>query len=267
MVNDTAAYEAIEGDKARGLLILADHATNHVPQDYDSLGLPREAFARHIAYDIGVEPLTRRLAARLGVPAVLSRFSRLLIDPNRGEDDPTLIMRISDGAIIPGNHPLPAGERERRLERFHRPYHRAVAAMIAEVAAVSGTAPLVISLHSFTPHWKGVARPWHVSVLWDTDARAVAPLIEALAAPGDVMVGDNEPYDGALRGDTLYRHCMVPGLAHALIEVRQDLIADEDGVAAWEARLAPVLQALNERPECHIYQQHPSRTGPYERPA
>ncbi len=108
MVKDIAAFEEIDGHAERGLVLLADHATNLVPAEYDSLGLPREAFARHIAYDIGVEPLTRRLAARLGVPAVLSRFSRLLIDPNRGEDDPTLIMRLSDGAIIPGNHPLPA---------------------------------------------------------------------------------------------------------------------------------------------------------------
>lgn len=264
MVKDITAFETIEGDATRGLVILADHATNFVPAEYDNLGLPPEAFARHIAYDIGIEPLTRRLAARLGVPAVLSRFSRLVIDPNRGEDDPTLIMRLSDGAIIPGNHPLPDGERERRLNRFHRPYHRAVAETIARVAEASGKAPLVISLHSFTPHWNGVARPWHIGVLWDSDPRAVTPLLDALAAPGDIVVGDNEPYDGALRGDTLYRHCMVAGLAHALIEVRQDLIADAAGVESWEARLAPVLEALNARADCHRAERHASRTGPYD---
>ena len=194
---------------------------------------------------------------------MLSRFSRLLIDPNRGEDDPTLIMKISDGAIIPGNHPITPEEWENRLNRFHRPYHRAVSQTIADVGAASGKAPLVISIHSYTPAWKGVPRPWHAAVLWDSDPRAVTPLIEALEVSGDILVGDNEPYDGALRGDTMFRHCMETGLAHALIEVRQDLIGDEAGVAEWDARLGPILENLNTRPELHEIRRYPSRTGPY----
>lgn len=259
-----SSYEIIEGNPAKGLVLLADHAMNHIPPEYDRLGLPDSAFARHIAYDIGIDPLVRQLSAALDAPAVLGCFSRLLIDPNRGEDDPTLVMKISDGAIIPGNHPMSEEERQGRLDRFHRPYHGAVAQTIAEAAAASGKAPLVISLHSFTPAWKGIGRPWHAAVLWDNDPRAVLPLIERLERDGDIVVGNNEPYDGALRGDTMYRHCMAPGIAHALIEIRQDLIADEEGVAAWAGRLTPILAEVNAMPAVHAYQRHPSRTGAYD---
>jgi predicted N-formylglutamate amidohydrolase len=260
---DDSPFEIIDGDAACGLVLLADHATNRLPARYGRLGLPESAFSRHIAYDIGIENLTRRLAARLGVPAVMSRFSRLLIDPNRGEDDPTLIMRISDGAIIPGNHPISAEEWQYRLESYHRPYHAAVSETIGKVAAASGRAPLVISLHSFTPFWKGVPRPWHVTVLWDSDHRAVRPLLAALGAIPGVVTAGNEPYDGALRGDTMFRHCMMAGIPHALIEVRQDEIGDEQGIARWAARLAPILADLNADEGLHTYQRFPSRTGPY----
>lgn len=256
-------FEIIAGQYDRGLVLLGDHAMNRLPPAYGSLGLQEETFRRHIAYDIGIEGLTRGLAAKLGAPAVLGCFSRLLIDPNRGEDDPTLIMRISDGAIIPGNHPITPQEWNNRLETYHRPYHRAVAETIAKVAAETGRAPLVLSLHSFTPAWKSVPRPWHAAVLWDTDHRAVTPLIEALRAPGDIVVGDNEPYDGALRGDTMYRHCMTAGIPHALLEVRQDLIGGDTGIAEWTERLAPIFAAMNADPALHEYRQFPSRTGPY----
>ncbi|MCG5474336.1 MAG: N-formylglutamate amidohydrolase [Sinorhizobium fredii] len=257
-------YEIIDSKREKGLILLADHAMNRLPPEYGRLGLADSAFERHIAYDIGIEPLVRRLSAALEAPAVLGCFSRLLIDPNRGEDDPTLIMKISDGVIVPGNYPITDEEWQNRLNRFHRPYHEAVSQTIAEAAAAGGKAPLVISLHSFTPAWKGIVRPWHAAVLWDNDPRAVFPLIEKLGAAGDIIVGNNEPYDGALRGDTMYRHCMMPGIAHALIEVRQDLIADATGVAAWAERLAPILAELNAMPALHAYQRYPSRTGAYE---
>jgi predicted N-formylglutamate amidohydrolase len=263
-MQDSPAFEVIEGSLDLGLLILADHATNRLPPDYGDLGLDPSAFGRHIAYDIGVEPLTRALATRLGAPAVMSCFSRLLIDPNRGEDDPTLIMKISDGAIIPRNYPMTAQEADLRLNNFHRPYHNAVSDMIARIESATGKAPLVISMHSFTPIWKTTVRPWHAGILWDSDARVARPLIDALAAMPGIICGDNEPYDGALRGDTMYRHCMKRGIPHALIEVRQDLIADEPGVAEWAERLAPVFARLNVEPALHTYEIHPSRTGLYE---
>ena len=260
---DFQPYEIIEGDYDKGMVLLADHAMNLLPEAYGNLGLPQSAFERHIAYDIGVEGLTRKLAASLGIPAVMGRFSRLLIDPNRGEDDPTLIMKISDGAIVPGNHPITDEEWERRLDTYHRPYHNAVDRVLTKAAQMTGKAPLVFSLHSYTPFWKSVPRPWHAAVLWDTDHRAVVPLIAHLRQGGDILVGDNEPYDGALKGDTMYRHCMMKGIAHALLEVRQDLIGDEAGIAGWAERLAPIFAAMNDDPTLHEYQQFASRTGPY----
>lgn len=260
---DYTPFDIIIGAGGANIVLLADHATNIVPEPYGDLGLPRAAFERHIAYDIGVDGLTRDLAARLGCPAVLSRFSRLLIDPNRGEDDPTLIMKISDGAIVRGNHPISDLEWQNRIQRFHRPYHAAVASVIESTQTETGKVPLVLSLHSFTPFWKGIARPWHAAVLWDSDGRAALPLIDALRMAGDLVVGDNEPYDGALKGDTLYRHCMRTGIPHALLEVRQDLIGDADGISAWAERLEPIFQALDRNPALHDTRIFPSRTGPY----
>jgi predicted N-formylglutamate amidohydrolase len=262
-MNAFKPFEILDGHHDSGMVLLGDHAMNLLPERYAGLGLPESAFARHIAYDIGIEGLVRSLSRKLGVPAVLGGFSRLLIDPNRGEDDPTLIMKISDGAIIPGNHPMTEDEWNGRIASFHRPYHNAVSETISTVAAATGKAPLVLSLHSYTPAWKNVPRPWHAAVLWDSDHRAVAPLLDLLRADPDLVVGDNEPYDGALKGDTMYRHCMIPGIPHTLLEVRQDLIGDEAGIAAWADRLAPIFETMNADPALHQYQVHPSRTGPY----
>jgi predicted N-formylglutamate amidohydrolase len=263
-MNHFNPFEILPGNHDSGMVILGDHAVNHLPERYSSLGLPEAAFSRHIAYDIGIEGLVRKLSAKLGVPAVLSGFSRLLIDPNRGEDDPTLIMKISDGAIIPGNHPITDEEWNYRVETFHRPYHNAVSKTIDKIANATSKAPLVLSLHSYTPAWKGVPRPWHAAVLWDSDHRAVAPLLDMLRRDPDLIVGDNEPYDGALKGDTMYRHCMLTGIPHALLEVRQDLIGNETGIAEWAERLAPIFEAMNADPALHEYNVHVSRTGPYE---
>jgi predicted N-formylglutamate amidohydrolase len=237
------SFARISGDLKKGIILLADHARNTVPAEYGSLGLPPEQFQRHIAYDIGVEAVTGGLAVRLGCPALMAAYSRLLIDPNRGADDPTLIMRLSDGAVIPGNALVDDAERERRLARYHRPYHAAIAAEI-DAALAQGIDPLLVSIHSFTPYWKGIARPWHVGVLWDRDDRFAAGLLKALRAEGDLCVGDNEPYSGALEGDTLYTHGTRGGLRHGLIEIRQDLIARQTGVDEWISRLAPILEAF-----------------------
>jgi predicted N-formylglutamate amidohydrolase len=257
-----APFDIVEGDRKRGIVLLADHARRDLPDDYGSLGLPAAEFDRHIAYDIGVEAVTRELASLLDVPAVLANFSRLLIDPNRGEDDPTLIRQLYDGTVVPGNYPLAPEDRERRLDRFYRPYHDAVGAMIASVAQASAKAPLIFSVHSFTPAMQGIQRPWHVGILWDRDERVARPLIDMLASDKSLVVGDNEPYDGALRGDTMFRHAIVNGFAHALIEIRQDLIASGKGALAWAERLAPIVDAIDRRPDIHVVRQFGSRTGP-----
>ncbi|MBX3566615.1 MAG: N-formylglutamate amidohydrolase [Rhizobiaceae bacterium] len=252
----------VEGRRSTGVVLVADHARRDLPEEYGDLGLPPAEFGRHIAYDIGVEAVTRSLARRLGVPAVMAAYSRLLIDPNRGEDDPTLIRQLYDGTVVPANYPMPEAERERRLDMFYRPYHDAVSAAVASVAHESGGPPLIVSIHSFTPVMQGRPRPWHAGILWDLDDRAARPLIELLGRDRDLVVGDNEPYDGALRGDTMYRHAIVNGFAHALIEIRQDLIADEAGAEAWAERLAPIVDAVNRRSDIHQVRMFGSRTGP-----
>ena len=258
---EEAPYELVEGDPACGLLLLCDHASNRLPAAYGDLGLQLSEFERHIAYDIGAAALTRALARRLGAPAILSSFSRLLIDINRGEDDPTLIMQLSDGAVVPGNRGAGEAERQRRIAAYHAPYHRAVAAAI-DRAMASGSVPALVPIHSFTPVWRGEPRRWQVGVLWDIDPRLAVPLIRALAADGTLVVGDNEPYQGALFGDTLYQHGTGRGLAHALIEVRQDLIADAAGVEAWAERLGSILAELNQRSELHEVRSYGSLADP-----
>jgi predicted N-formylglutamate amidohydrolase len=157
-----------------------------------------------------------------------------------------------------------ASEREKRLDRFYRPYHDAVASLVASVATESGEAPFIFSIHSFTPRMQGIERPWHASVLWDSDDRAVRPLLSMLSADTLLVIGDNEPYDGALRGDTMFQHAIVNGYAHALIEIRQDLVDTDAGQRQWAERLAPMLEAVNERPDMHEVRFFGSRTGPLE---
>lgn len=260
---DFPAFETIAGDPASGLVILCDHASNRLPPEYGDLGLPASEFERHIAYDPGAAAVTLAMAERLRAPAVLSTFSRLLIDANRGEDDPTLIMRLSDGSIVPGNHHVDTAERARRVARFHAPYHRAVGEAI-ERSIATGHIPAIVSIHSFTPIWRGRKRPWQVGILWDTDGRLAVPLIERLAADPHLTVGDNEPYQGALANDTMYRHATRRGLAHALVELRQDLIIEPHGAEAWADRLSEIVADLNRDPAIHRREYHGSRTGPVD---
>ncbi|HUF86042.1 MAG TPA: N-formylglutamate amidohydrolase [Thermohalobaculum sp.] len=225
------------------LVLVCDHARNAVPPEIGDLGLPAAEMARHIAYDVGARGVTLGLAARLGAGAVLSTWSRLVIDPNRGEDDPTLVMRVYDGTLVPGNRHVDAAEIERRKAAYHRPYHGAIRAALDELAA-AGQAPVLVSIHSFTPQFRGRPwRPWHVGVLWDRDPRLVRPLLGRLRAEPDLVVGDNEPYTGELVGDCMWTHGTSRGIPHALIEIRNDLIESPEGQAEWAARLAPMIRA------------------------
>lgn len=244
------AFEIVGGEAGRGILFLCDHATAAIPAEYENLGLSGGQLARHIAYDIGAEIVTRTLAAELEAPAVISRFSRLLIDPNRGLDDPTLVMRIADGAIVPGNARIDAKEIERRIERFYSPYHEAIATTIAAMRAAKRN-PAVVALHSFTPVMKGIARPWDITVIWDFDPRLNVPLLDALRAEAGLVVGENEPYQGGYCGDTIERHCIRHGLAHSLVEIRQDLIAKPAAAEAWGRRLADILRPLLSAPDLY----------------
>src|SRR3984957_12266009 len=246
-----SAFEAMPGPLDSGALIICDHASNTIPSGYGTLGLPPEALDRHIAFDIGAAEVARVLAAQLGAPAVLSTYSRLVIDPNRGLDDPTLVMRYSDGAIVPGNAYVDPRDIARRSLLFWTPY-RAEIATTVDAMMTTGEPPALISIHSFTPVMRSLARPWKIGLLWDRDARIPKPLIEALIAEPDLRadeVGDNEPYDGALAGDTIDEIATSRGLANVLIEIRQDLIAGGGNATAWAERLASALAPIIADPQ------------------
>jgi len=253
-------YRRIDGDVGLGLLILCDHAENTLPEAYGTLGLRPEDLHRHIAYDLGAAGVAERLADTLGAPALLTKFSRLLIDPNRGLDDPTLVMQISDGLVVPGNIGIDANEIASRIARYYEPYHRAIDRAV-ETGLAAGKPPIMLAIHSFTQAWKGVPRPWHVSVLWDKDPRLAVPLLSGLQAIPEIEVGDNVPYSGQLKGDTLYRHATARGLAQALVEVRQDLILSPEGQEEWAERLAEVLRrVLAAEAALHAIELHGSNT-------
>ncbi len=222
-------------------LVTCDHAANTVPESVNggSLGLPAGEMARHIAYDPGAAGLSLALADALGAPAILSNFSRLVIDPNRGEDDPTLVMKLYDGTIIPANRHADAAEVERRLELFHRPYHAA----LAELAARRPDT-VIVAIHSYTRQLRGrPPRPWHVGILHGHDRRLADPLIARLMAEPDLCVGRNQPYGGHLPGDSIARHALAEGRLNVLIELRNDVIRTEAEQRDWAARLAPMLDA------------------------
>lgn len=239
-------FVVVQPDAPGPALVLCDHATNHIP-DWASggdLGLSEADMNRHIAFDPGAEAVSRHLAQAMNAPAILSRFSRLVIDPNRGPDDPTLVMQLYDGSIIPGNRRVDAAEVARRKALAYDPYHDAITTQI-DTMLERGVQPNLIAIHSFTQQLRGKdPRPWHIGVLWDRDDRLARPLIEALAGDPEITVGDNEPYSGQLRGDCMYRHGTERGLPHVLIELRNDLIVQPAEQMAWAARLAPLLQGL-----------------------
>lgn len=229
------------------LLLLCDHAENFIPQSLDSLGLTPEQLERHIAYDIGIAPVTRQLAEALDAPAVFSHFSRLIVDPNRQLDDPTLIPAVSDGTVVPGNRDLDAAAVESRLETFHRPYHATVARQLDAMQA-EGRTPVLVSMHSFTPVMRGRERPWEIGILWNVDARLPLPMMEAFRERG-YCVGDNEPYSGRDgHGYTSHVHGDGRGLANALVELRQDLIDTRRGQKTWAQEMLAAMRHVLQDP-------------------
>ena len=234
------AYHITGEDRPGRCLVTCDHASNRVPQDVcdGDLGIAPEDMARHIAWDVGAAGLARALGLLLDSPVICSDFSRLVIDPNRGEDDPTLVMRLYDGTIIPGNRHATAADVALRLDRLYLPYHAA----LADLAARRDDT-VILAMHSFTPCLQGrPPRPWQVGVLYShLDERLSLPLIAALQACPDLCVGDNEPYAGHLPGDAIDKHGLQMGRLNTLIELRNDLIGDAAGQAQWADRLAPIL--------------------------
>jgi predicted N-formylglutamate amidohydrolase len=242
--DDPPAVEVVNPEGRAQLVFVCDHASRAIPRALGTLGLGAAALDRHIAWDIGIAEVTRRLAARLDAPAILAGYSRLVIDCNRRLDDPTSIVEVSDEVAIPGNLNLsPEARRARATACFH-PFHKAIVAAI-ERAHGRGLVPGIASMHSFTPVMAGFRRPWHVGLLWNNDPRMRDRVHALLAEDAGLTIGDNQPYSArAAQGYTIARHAEAAGLPHIMIELRQDLIEHPAGIEAWAARLGDLFARL-----------------------
>jgi predicted N-formylglutamate amidohydrolase len=238
------AAKVTNRDGSGSYLIVCDHASNFVPPQYGTLGLDPSELTRHIAWDPGALPVARRMAAALDAPLIESCVSRLVIDCNRPLDAPDLVAATSETTEVPGNRGVDAAERERRVALSHRPFHELIDAVVAE-RLQAGRAPMLVSVHSFTPVYRSAPRPWQIGIVHDDDMRLAGPMLEALGRLADTTVGDNEPYAPSDRVYyTLERHARARGLPCAMIELRNDEIADEAGQRKWADRLAAILAPL-----------------------
>ena len=236
---DPVALENEAGDSV--FFLTCDHAGRNIPRQLDGLGLPEHETLRHIAWDIGIGAVGRQLSQLLDAAVILQSYSRLVIDCNRDPNVASSIPEISETTEIPGNHGLDEAARAARVEAIFRPYHDGLAAALDRRAA-EGRASVLAALHSFTPVFKGVSRPWHVAVLFNRDSRLAHPLAELLRAEGAFFVGENEPYAVSDVTDyTVPVHGERRGLPHVEIEIRQDLITERAGQMEWAERLARLL--------------------------
>jgi predicted N-formylglutamate amidohydrolase len=219
-------------------LFVCDHASNYLPPDFGTLGLRDADMLSHIAWDPGALPVALEIADKLDATLVEAGISRLAIDCNRPLDAPDLIPEISETTLIPGNAALTEEDRARRIALSWQPFHEKIEALVEERVA-AGRETWLVSIHSFTPVYKGVSRPWEIGIIHDHDERLSAPLIAALEATKRFTVGVNQPYSPADRVYfTLERHARSRGLPCAMIEIRNNEIADAAGQAEWAKLLA-----------------------------
>jgi len=246
---DPAPFEVVNREAETPLLLVCDHASRRVPAVLGDLGLGPDAFERHIAYDIGAAGVARKLSDSLSAPLVLAGFSRLVIDLNRPPGHPQSIMEVSDTTPIPGNRGLDEEDKRHRVRELFEPYHDAVNRVLARIWD-TGTVPALFSVHSFSPGFGGQPRPWDVGVLWNHDPRIAVPLMELLETEG-LRVGDNEPYSGHYLAYTIDMHAGAAGLASCVIEINQDQVMDDAGIARWSEILTRALTKILEQPGLH----------------
>jgi predicted N-formylglutamate amidohydrolase len=225
-------------------LLTSDHYGRLIPLALGDLGLETSELTRHIAWDIGIAGVAEALSDHLGAHLVAQRYSRLVIDCNRPPGAPSSIPRISEATVIPGNEGLSREAAQARRRAIFDPYHRRIREIIDQ--RLSDAVPTVlVSLHSFTPVYAGIARPWHIGTLYHRDPKLPPLLLKWLRAEPDLVVGDNEPY--AVSDETDYT---IPvqgearGLMNSGIEIRQDLIADPAGQIEWAERLARIFSEI-----------------------
>jgi len=239
--DEPAPASVHNADGTSAFLLVADHAGNVIPRALGRLGLVAAELQRHIAWDIGIAGLGRLLADALDATLIQQNYSRLVIDCNRPLDAASSIPVISEHTSIPGNVGLAETNKSARASEIFWPYHDQIEAEL-ERRRQSGRATALISLHSFTPVFKGAARPWHAAVLYNRDPRFALRLMALLDAEKEFTVGENAPYTVSDATDyTIPLHAERRGLHHVLIEIRQDLIADEHGQREWALRLARLL--------------------------
>ncbi len=225
-------------------LLTCDHYGRAIPRILGDLGLPAGEFERHIAWDVGIAGVADALSKHLDAHLIAQRYSRLVIDCNRPPAAPSSIPRISDATVIPGNEGLAGEAIEARREAIFEPYHRRIREVIARRSR-DGIPTVLVSLHSFTPVYAGIARPWHIGTLYHRDANLPPLLLKLLRAETDLVVGDNEPY--AVSDETDYTipvHGEARGLMNSGLEIRQDLLADPAGQSQWADRLARILAEI-----------------------
>jgi len=244
MRNGDRSPVVVENPDGAGLfVIVCDHGSNRIPEEYEPFGFAAEALATHIAWDPGALAVARRLSNRLDAPLFWPDVSRLVIDCNRAPNASSLIVIESDGRKVEANRGVSAAERARRLDRIHRPYHEAIDACLKRRHAATA----LIAIHSFTPVYFGKARPWQVGIVFDDDRRLADLLIHELEADKTLTVGINEPYSPA---DQVYytveRHAGPRRLPAVMIEIRNDEIGDEAGQRRWADRLTGILVAATQ---------------------
>lgn len=227
--------------------LTCDHAGRAIPRRLGSLGLPEAELNRHIALDIGALAVAQQLSQRLDATLIAQPYSRLVIDSNRSPEVASSIVEISELTEIAGNRGLSRAEVEARRREIFEPYHRRIVAALDQ-RQKEGRPTVLIAVHSFTPVFKGVSRPWQIGVLYNRDTRFADIMLDLLRREGDLTVGDNEPYAvGDLTDYTIPVHGEQRGIPHVELEIRQDLIGDTPGQTAWADRLARILAEAHRR--------------------
>ena len=238
--DEPAPFLVERGEGASPYVLLCEHASKRIPRRLGDLGLDAPDLERHIAWDIGALAVARKLSGRLDATLISQTYSRLVIDCNRQVHSSGAIVAISEETEIPGNRNLSRAEIDARIGEIHRPYQECIAALLD-----SREAPMLIDVHSFTPVFKGLARPWHVGLLHGPDDRAFSDIVyKQISGDGDLQVGDNEPYKTDMDDDyTIPIHGVARGIVNVELEIRQDLITGEAGQEEWAGRLEGWLTA------------------------